>query len=32
LPREYDYFEINYNLHPEKWDIEKLIAMCGERK
>ncbi|XP_025822440.1 uncharacterized protein LOC112898302 [Panicum hallii] len=28
LPREYDYFEVNYNLHLEKWDIEKLIAMC----
>jgi hypothetical protein len=32
LPREYDSFEVNYNLHLEKWDIEKLIAMCVQEE
>ena len=28
LPKEYEIFVVNYNLQPDKWDIEKLIAMC----
>jgi hypothetical protein len=32
LPGEYDSFEVNYNLHLEKWDIEKLIAMCMQKE
>ena len=27
LPKEYETFIVNYNLQPDKWDIEKLIAM-----
>ena len=28
LPKEYETFIMNYNMQPNKWDIEKLIAMC----
>jgi hypothetical protein len=28
LPKEYETFVVNYNLQPNKWDIEKLITMC----
>ena len=28
LPKEYETFVVNYNMQPDKWDIEKLIAMC----
>ena len=28
LLKEYETFVVNYNMQPNKWDIEKLIAMC----
>ena len=28
LPKEYETFVVNYNMQPDKWDIQKLIAMC----
>jgi hypothetical protein len=28
LPKEYETFVVNYNMQLDKWDIEKLIAMC----
>jgi hypothetical protein len=28
LPKEYETFVVNYNLQQDKWDTEKLIAMC----
>ena len=32
LPKEYETFVVNYNLKPDKWDIEKLIAMCVQEE
>ncbi|XP_066373330.1 uncharacterized protein [Miscanthus floridulus] len=32
LPKEYETFVVNYNLQPNKWDIEKLIAMCVQEE
>jgi len=28
LPKEYETFVVNYNMQPDKCDIEKLIAIC----
>ena len=28
LPKEYETFVVNYNLQLDRWDIEKLIALC----
>ena len=32
LPKEYETFVVTYNMQPDKWDIEKLIAMCVCKK
>ena len=32
LLKEYETFIVNYNLQPDKWDIEKLIAMCVQKR
>ena len=32
LPKEYKTFVINYNMQPDKWNIEKLIAMCVQEE
>jgi hypothetical protein len=32
LPKEYETFVVNYNLQPDKWDIEKLITTCVQEE
>jgi hypothetical protein len=32
LPKEYETFVVNYNMQPDKWDIQKLIAMCVQEE
>ena len=32
LPKEYETFVVNYNMQLDKWDIEKLIAICVQQE
>jgi len=32
LPKKYETFVVNYNMQPDKWDIEKLIAICVQEE
>ena len=32
LPKDFETFAVNYNSQPEKWGIEKMIAMCVQEE
>ena len=32
LPQQFENFVINYNMSPDKWDIEKTITMCVQEE
>jgi hypothetical protein len=32
LPKEYETFVVNYNMKPDNWDLDKLMAMCVQEE
>jgi hypothetical protein len=32
LPKEFDIFVVNYNVQPEKWDLEHCMAKCVQEE
>ena len=32
LPKKFEAFVVNYSSQPDKWDVEKLIAMCVQEE
>ena len=32
LPKEFAPFVVNYNMQPEKWNMEKTIGMCAQEE
>ena len=32
LPNQFETFAVNYNAQPEKWGIEKMMAICVQEE
>jgi hypothetical protein len=32
LPKEYETFVVNYNMQPDNWDLDKLMAICVQEE